>query len=165
MHHCLGCKLYKAPAKVPGVSSNVEEWKLHLYRYLRVIHNLLQESRQYGIGWEGSDSSSDESSSSTGSWSLGNDSSSLFSRKMRSLLESEWGEELVGWEGSGWEGGPISAAHWELMEQSLAGGLLDTQDLCAPGGWGGLPPSWYFGTLWAIVESNMGVQEWHARGV
>ena len=89
MHHYLGCKLYKAPAKVPGVSSNVEEWKLHLYRHLRVIHNLQQESCQYGIGWEGSDSSSDESSSSTGSWSLGNDSSSLFSRKVRSLLESE----------------------------------------------------------------------------
>ena len=54
MHHCLGYKLYKAPAKVPGVSSNIEEWKLHLYRHLRVIQNLQQESRQYGIGWEGS---------------------------------------------------------------------------------------------------------------
>ena len=44
---------------------------------------------------------------------------------MRSLLESEQGEEAVGCEGSGEERGPLSTADRASMERSLAGGQLD----------------------------------------
>ena len=89
---------------------------------------------------------------------MGSDSSTLFSRKTRSLLGLNEVRNLLDM-GSKGEGRPICTAHQESLEQFLTGGLLDTQDLCASVGQGGLPPSWYFGTSWAVIESNMGVQE------
>ena len=44
---------------------------------------------------------------------------------MRSLLESEQGEEAVGREGSGEERGPLSMADRALIEWGLAGERLD----------------------------------------
>ena len=76
---------------------------------------------------------------------------------MRSLLGLNEVRNLLDM-GSGGERGPIGAAHQESLEQFLAGGLLNTQDLCASVRQGGLPPSWYFGTSWAVIESNVGVQ-------
>ena len=126
----LGCKPYEVSTKVPRVLSNIKEWKLHLCHHFRVIHHIQQVCHGYRIGWEGSDSSSDKSSSSTGSGTMSNDSSSLFSQKTESLLESEWGEESVGHEASGEEAGPLSVAHQESLERFLAGRPLDSRDLC-----------------------------------
>ena len=85
----LGRKPYEVPAKVPRVSSDVKEWKSHPYHHLGVIHNLRQEGCHYGISWEGSNSFSNESTSSSGSRTSGSDSLSIFSWKAGSLLESE----------------------------------------------------------------------------
>ena len=109
MRHCLGHKPYEVPAKVLGVLSAIEEWGTH--RHVGPIRRLRREGRRYGIGWEGSNSSSDKSTDSSRSGTSSGDLSSLFSQKMRSLLESERGEEAVGREGSGEERGPLSVAH------------------------------------------------------
>ena len=109
MHRRLGRQPYQVPTAVLGVPTAREEWGAH--RHVGAVQRLRHNARRYGIGWEGSDYSSDESSSSSGSRSLGSDLTSLFSRKTRSLLESERGEEAVGREGSGEESGPLSAAH------------------------------------------------------
>ena len=108
MHCHLGLKPYEVPAKVLGVSSTIEEWGAH--RHLGPVRHLQQEGCHYRIGWEGSDSSSNESTSSSGSGTSSSDSSGFFSQKTRSLLESERGEEAVGRKGSGEERGPLSAA-------------------------------------------------------
>ena len=105
----LGCQPYEVPAAVLGVPTAREEWGAHCH--VGAVRRLQHNARHYGIGWEGSDYSSNDSSSFSGSRSSGSDSSSLFSRKTRSLLESERGEETVGREGSGEEGGPLSMAH------------------------------------------------------
>ena len=119
MRHRLGRQPYKVPTKVLGVPSAREEWGAH--RHVGAVRHLQHNSRCYRISWEGSDYSSDESSDSSRSGTLGGDSSSLFSWKTRSLLESEQGEEAVGCEGSGEEGGPLSVAHQASMEWGLAG--------------------------------------------
>ena len=126
MRRRLGRQPYQVPTTVLGVPSAREEWGAH--RHIGAVRCLRHNARRYGIGWEGSDCSSDDSSSSSGSGSSGSDSSSLFSRKARSLLESERGEEAVGRKGSGEESGPLSAAHRESMERFLAGGWLDSRD-------------------------------------
>ena len=123
MCRCLGRKPYEVPAKVLGVPSAIEEWGSH--RHIGPIHHLQREGCRYRIGWEGSNSSSDESTSSSGSGTLCSDSSGLFSWKTGSLLESERGEEAVGCEGSGGERGPLSTADQASLEQGLVGRQLD----------------------------------------
>ena len=155
MRCCLGRRLYKVPTTVLGVPTVREEWGAHCH--IGTVQHLRHNACRYGISWEGSDYSSDESSDASGSRSSGSDLSSLFSRKTRSLLESERGEEVVGREGSGEEGGPLSATDQALMERSLAGGRLDTRDLRASVRLGGGLPSWFLGS-WPIAKPVMGVQ-------
>ena len=150
----LGRKPYEVPAKVLGIPTTREEWGAH--HHVGAVQRLRHNARRYGIGWEGSNSSSNKSASSSGSGTLSNGLSGLFSWKTRSLLESERGEEVVGCEGSGGERGPLSAAHRASLERCLAGGQLDSRDLCAAVGLGGGSPSWFLGS-WPIAKSNMGV--------
>ena len=105
----LGRQPYEVPAKVLGVLTAKEEWGAH--RHIRAVRRLRHNACRYRISWEGSDSSSNKSTSSSGSGTLSGDSPSLFSRKTRSLPESERGEEVVGCEGSGGERGPLSTAY------------------------------------------------------
>ena len=155
MRRRLGRQPYKVPATVLGVPTAREEWGAH--RHVGAVRRLRHNARHYGIGWEGSDYSSDESSSSSGSRSSGSDTSSLFSRKTRSLLESERGEEAVGHEGSGEEGGPLSTAHRESLERFLAGGRLDSRDVGSSVRRGGGSPSWFL-RPWPIAKPIMGVR-------
>ena len=154
MRRHLGRQPYKVPATVLGVPTTREEWGAH--RHVGTVRRLRHNARRYGIGWEGSNYSSDESSSSSGSRSSGSDSSTLFSWKTQSLLESERGEETVGREGSGKEGGPLSTAHRESMERFLAGGRLDPQDVGSSVGRGGGSPSWFL-RPWPIAKPVVGV--------
>ena len=155
MRRLLGRQPYEVPAAVLGVPTAREEWGAH--RHIRAVRCLRHNACRYRIGWEGSDYSSDESSSSSGNRSSGSDSSSLFSQKTRSLLESERGEEAVGREGSGEEGGPLSAAHRESMERFLAGGQLDSRDVGSSVGRGGGSPSWFL-RPWPIAKPVVGVR-------
>ena len=155
MRRRLGRQPYEVPAKVLGVPTAREEWGAH--RHIGAIRRLQHNARRHGIGWEGSDSSSDESSDSSRSGTSCSDLPSLFSRKAGSLLESEQGEEVVGHKGSGGEGGPLSAAHRASMERGLVGGRLDARDLRASVGLGGGSPSWFLGS-WPIAKPVMGVQ-------
>ena len=155
MRRRLGRRPYEVPTAVLGVPTAREEWGAH--RHVGAVRRLRHNARHYGISWEGSDYSSDESSSSSGSRPSGSDTSSLFSRKTGSLLESERGEEAVGCKGSGEEGGPLSAAHRESLEQFLAGGQLDSQDVGSSIGRGGGSPSWFL-RPWPIAKPIVGVR-------
>ena len=154
MRRCLGRQPYQVPTAILGIPSAREEWGAH--RHVGAVRRLRHNARRYGIGWEGSDYSSDESSSSSGSRSSGSDSTSLFSRKTGSL-ESERGEEAVGREGSGEESGPLSAAHRESMERFLAGGRLDSRDVGSSVGRGGGSPAWFLRS-WPIAKPVVGVR-------
>ena len=155
MRRRLGRQPYQVPTTVLGVPTAREEWGAH--RHVGAVRRLRHNARRYGIGWEGSDYSSDDSSSSSGSWSSGSDSTGLFSRKTRSLLESERGEEAVGREGSGGEDGPLGAAHRESMERVLAGGRLDSRDVGSLVGRGGGSPS-FFLKPWPIAKPVVGMR-------
>ena len=63
MRHRLGHQPYEVPVKVLGVPSAREEWGAH--RHIGAVRRLRHNARCYGIGWEGSDYSSDESTSSS----------------------------------------------------------------------------------------------------
>ena len=155
MRRRLGRQPYQVPTAVLGVPTAREEWGAH--RHIGAVRRLRHNARRYGIGWEGSDYSSDDSSSSSGSRSSGSDTSSLFSRKTQSLLESERGEEIIGRESPRGEDGPLSAAHRESMERCLPGRRLDSQDVGSSVGRGGGSPSWFLGS-WPIAKPVVGVR-------
>ena len=155
MRRRLGRQPYQVPTTVLGVLTAREEWGAH--RHVRAVRRLRHNARCYGIGWEGSDYSSDDSSSSSRSRSSGSDSTSLFSRKTGSLLESERGEEAVGREDSGREDGPLSAADRESMERCLPGRRLDSRDVDSSLGRGGGSPTRFLGS-WPIAKPVVGVR-------